>query len=113
MENVCFSLSTINNAFTVLCIAGIGNYQGNLEFWDRDKLRKIGYGKCDYASYYSWSPDGKLFLTATLTPILNTANGYQLFKYNGVLLTQKKYDKLFKAFWRPAPEKVFKYRPPR
>jgi translation initiation factor 2A len=58
-----------------------------------------------------WSPCGRYVLTATTAPRLRVDNGFQVFKYNGDLLAQKRYDVLYEAIWRPVEEGTFEDRP--
>jgi len=85
----------------LLCLCGFGGLQGDLEFWDREKKRKIGQANAKEASVHGWSPCGRFFLTATVTPKLRVSNKYQLWKYNGVPLQEKSFSTLYQATWRP------------
>jgi len=85
----------------LICLCGFGALQGDMEFWDREKKRKIGQANAKEASVHGWSPCSRFFLTATVTPTLRVSNKYQLWKYNGVPLQEKPFQTLYQATWRP------------
>jgi translation initiation factor 2A len=85
----------------IVCLCGFGALQGDMEFWDRDKKRKIGQANAKEASVHGWSPCSRFFLTATITPTLRVSNKYQLWKYNGLPLEEKPFPTLYQASWRP------------
>ncbi|KAL0480058.1 translation initiation factor 2A [Acrasis kona] len=86
----------------LVCLCGFGGMQGDMEFWERDKKRKIGQANAKEASVHGWSPCGRFFMTATVTPTLRVSNKYQLWKYNGVLQQERQFDTLYQAVWRPS-----------
>ena len=59
----------------ILCLAGFGNLRGQMEFWDRAKLQLITKAQAQDSTYFSWSPDGEHFVTATCSPRLRVGNG--------------------------------------
>ena len=52
---------------------------------------------------YGWSPDSRLFVTATTAPRMNVDNGIHVYRYDGSgpLSTTKDRDPLFDCFWLP------------
>lgn len=95
-----------------ICIAGFGNLRGDMCFWDRFKLKKMGSTNSNAATSYSWSPDGRYFSTATTFPRLRVDNGFKIFKYNGVgPVIQQARPEIYDMIWRPAAKGVFPDRP--
>lgn len=79
-----------------LCLAGFGNLAGGMDFWDRNKLKKIprfhpgnpqpidgAEIRAHCAVGYGWSPDSRTFFVSTTNPRMNVDNSIKLFKYNG------------------------------
>ena len=70
-----------------LCLAGFGNLAGGMDFWDRNKLKKMNAEGTITASRvvvgYDWSPDSRHFLVSTTAPRMNVENGLAVYKYNG------------------------------
>lgn len=95
----------------VVC-GGYGNLAGGMDFWDRNKGKKIprhvvlpdsGGGSGDAAASYvtikdasdltvtssspvvghQWSPDGRTYVTACTSPRMNVDNGVTLYRYDG------------------------------
>ena len=71
-ENACFSLTSMSS---LLCLAGFGNLQGNMEFWDTRNRKLINQVKAADSTFFEWSPDGEHILTATCSPRLRVGNG--------------------------------------
>lgn len=66
-----------------LCIAGFGNLRGDMDFWERNKLKKMGSANANSATTFAWSPDSRYFFTATTFPRLRVDNGFKVFRYDG------------------------------
>mmetsp|Transcript_55190 Transcript_55190/g.91747 ORF Transcript_55190/g.91747 Transcript_55190/m.91747 type:complete len:684 (+) Transcript_55190:54-2105(+) len=90
-----------------LCLGGFGNLQGDMDFWDRYKLKCIGSSSASCAVYQAWSPDSRLFLAATLFPRLRVDNNYKIFKYDGTLISTEKGDEIYQVTWRPAAAGIY------
>lgn len=75
-----------------ICLAAFGGFGGQMEFWDRSDKIKIGTAAASEASTFQWAPDGRIFLTATVTPTLRVSNKFQLWKYNGQKLQTVDFD---------------------
>ena len=86
-----------------LALCGFGNLAGDVDFWDRNKKKKIGSVNMPCAVEYGWSPDSRLFVTATTAPRMNVDNGINVYRYDGSgpLSTTKDRDPLFNCFWLP------------
>ena len=57
----------------------------------------------------SWAPDGRHFLTATITPRLRVDNAFFVYKYNGLLVHKEPFFMLLGAEWVPAAEGALKH----
>lgn len=81
-----------------LCLAGFGNLAGGMDFWDKNKLKKMprfattasssvqeiqGEIRAHCAVGYGWSPDSRSFFVSTTSPRMNVDNGIRLYRYNG------------------------------
>eukprot|EP01097_Dermamoeba_algensis_P002588 TRINITY_DN202_c0_g3_i2.p1 TRINITY_DN202_c0_g3~~TRINITY_DN202_c0_g3_i2.p1 ORF type:complete len:339 (-),score=136.27 TRINITY_DN202_c0_g3_i2:157-1065(-) len=86
----------------LLCIAGFGNLQGEMDIWDWKKLRKVGSGTAHCATFYDWSPDSNFLLTAVLSPRIRVDNGYQFWSNDCRLLKKVEVNELLKACWNPS-----------
>ena len=99
-----------------LCLAGFGNLPGEMDFWDTNKLKRIGSAMAHGATSHAWSPDSRYFLTATLHPRLRVDNGFKLWRYdgggiNGDELFTVNRDELYEVQWQGAAAGVFPDRP--
>ncbi|KAA6416608.1 MAG: eukaryotic translation initiation factor 2A-like [Trebouxia sp. A1-2] len=90
-----------------LALCGFGNLPGDITFLDKKadgKCKVISQVRNDVAVTCDWAPDGRHFLTATVAPRLNVDNGYQIWRYTGEKVLDKREDKgLLEASWQPAP----------
>ena len=95
-----------------LMIGGFGNLAGQMSFWDRNKLKVMGTTSASSPpTSYSWSPDSRLFMTATTRPRMNVENGVHIFRYNGDLLLTQPIEVLFQAQFLQAPKDTYPDRP--
>ena len=118
-----------------LALGGFGNLAGGMDFWDRNKLKKIPQynpstgadlgttgNTASCAVGYGWSPSSRYFLVSTTTPRMNVDNGVRLYKYNGLEVTGDSSlvswnnsdfmpDQLLAAEFVPAPDGVYPDRP--
>jgi len=96
-----------------LVLAGFGNLAGEVDFWDTERLRRLGSNTAHCTVSYSWSPDSRSFLTATLAPRMNVDNGIKIFRYNGEgPVFSRSYERLYHAEWRPAQKGLYPDRGP-
>ena len=95
-----------------LCLAGFGNLPGEMDFWDVNKLKKIGAAVADGATNHGWSPCSRYFGTMTLFPRLRVDNGFKLWAYDGrgPLLAVER-PELYAVTWQGAAAGVFPDRP--
>eukprot|EP00698_Gefionella_okellyi_P015122 TRINITY_DN4245_c0_g1_i1.p1 TRINITY_DN4245_c0_g1~~TRINITY_DN4245_c0_g1_i1.p1 ORF type:complete len:537 (-),score=102.41 TRINITY_DN4245_c0_g1_i1:161-1771(-) len=91
----------------LVAIGGFGNLPGNIDFWDRQKLKLIGQCVADCAVEHIWSPDSRTLLTAVLSPRMRVANAFTIWSYNGTKLFHHDAEEMFQVVWRPAPAASF------
>ena len=85
-----------------LTLGGFGNLAGGMDFYDRNKLKKIPQfdpntgadlgdngNTASCAVGYGWSPSSRYFMVSTTTPRMNVDNGVRLYKYNGLEICDK------------------------
>eukprot|EP01038_Epipyxis_sp_PR26KG_P010437 gene10437-14020_t len=91
-----------------LVLAGFGNLAGEMDFWDMTRMKKLGSNTSHCSVTYSWSPDSRYFLTASLAPRMNVDNNFKVFKYNGVgPVMHQSFERLYDAMWRPSDKDVY------
>eukprot|EP00164_Ancoracysta_twista_P005641 GFYU01007734.1.p1 GENE.GFYU01007734.1~~GFYU01007734.1.p1 ORF type:complete len:595 (-),score=188.43 GFYU01007734.1:275-2059(-) len=94
-----------------LLIGGFGNLQGDVDLWDRNKLKKLGNMKADCAVSYEWSPCSRYLLTATLFPRLRVDNSFTVWTYYGEKLFTESYKELYEVAWKPVLPDTYPDRP--
>ncbi|TYZ63585.1 hypothetical protein PybrP1_010879 [[Pythium] brassicae (nom. inval.)] len=95
-----------------LCIAGFGNLRGDMDFWERNKLKKMGSANSNSATCFAWSPDSRFFFTATTFPRLRVDNGFKAFRYDGTgPIYHEDRAELYDMKFRPAPAGYYPNRP--
>ena len=95
----------------VLCLVGLGNLSGGLDFYDiKASFKKIATLDVSGTTYCEWSPNGRYLLTATLSPRLRVDNGFMIWHYTGVLLWHQAFKELLQCEWQPAVLSVFRER---
>ncbi|KAI9140595.1 eukaryotic translation initiation factor eIF2A-domain-containing protein [Paraphysoderma sedebokerense] len=97
----------------IVCIGGFGNLAGDTDFWDLNPSgsassgsasshpKKLSSMQANSSTSFSWSPDGRYLLTATLSPRLRVDNGYKIWHYTGVCVCAEKMDELYQVEWKP------------
>ena len=95
-----------------LCLAGFGNLRGDMDFWERNKLKKMGSATSNSATTFAWSPDSRYFATATTFPRLRVDNGFKIFRYDGAgPIHQEERGELYDLKFRPAALDTYPNRP--
>ncbi|RMX65579.1 hypothetical protein DD238_006271 [Peronospora effusa] len=95
-----------------LCLAGFGNLRGDMDFWERNKLKKMGSATSNSATTFTWSPDSRYFATATTFPRLRVDNGFKIFRYDGAgPIYQEERGELYDLKFRPAAQDTYPNRP--
>jgi len=68
-----------NQRFVMIC--GFGNLDGSIHVWDAVTRKIISSTKYKSASLCTWSPCGRYYVCAKVTPRMNVDNQYSV-KYN-------------------------------
>lgn len=95
----------------ILCVAGFGNLQGQIDFWDHKKLAKIGTASAHMSAHYEWSPNSEYLVTGVLTPRMTVDNGWRVIHYSGKEVASGKCDELWELHWRPTFYRAFTQHP--
>jgi len=95
----------------LVALAGLGNMNGSVEIYDRQKNKKIGSMNLNRGARCDWSPCGRFLLSNTIQSRLKVENGFQIIKYNGITMVEKEYEKLYFVAWKPVSSE-YQYRPP-
>lgn len=86
LKEVCVSkVSTIRISpdSRILCLAGFGNLNGDIEFYKMSDFSVIGKTKLYCGVNLNWSLDSKFLVGAVLSPRVRVDNEYRVFSYNG------------------------------
>ena len=95
-----------------LLLGGFGNMGGEVEFWDRNKLKPTGpVVRAPGTVSCSWSPCGRWALTATLSPRLRVDNGFKIWRYDGVCFQDEALEELLQVEWEPVVPGMYPDRP--
>lgn len=89
-----------------LMICGFGNLDGSIHVWDTETLKLVSQSKYKSASLCHWSPCGRFYLCAKVTPRMNVDNQYSVFDYYGTEVVNRKFNELYDVQFRPST-KVF------
>ncbi|CAI5715974.1 unnamed protein product [Hyaloperonospora brassicae] len=92
-----------------IVLAGLGEINGQLEFWDTTEQQSITVQEHFKCSHVEWDPSGRVVATAVCQPLDNSYykltmdNGYTLWTFQGKKLLEEKKDTFFQFLWRPRP----------
>eukprot|EP01134_Creolimax_fragrantissima_P001319 CFRG1319T1 len=90
-----------------ILLSGFGNLRGEMEFWDRKKLRLVSKFQAPDTTTFEWCPDNEHFITATLSPRLREDNGFKIWHYNGTQVSHVSYKELYEVSWKPQPKATY------
>ena len=99
---------TVNTMFwnpkgRFLVLAGLRNFQGELEFWDVDELQVLSTGEHFHATEVEWDPTGR-YVTSTVSYWRHpTDTGYIIWDFKGQMLFKKNVERFKQLLWRPRP----------
>ncbi|KAL8162186.1 hypothetical protein V2J09_013675 [Rumex salicifolius] len=85
-----------------ILLAGLKNFQGQLEFYNVDELETMANTEHFMATEVEWDPTGRYVVTA-VTSVHEMENGYNVWSFNGKLLYRILKDHFFQFQWRPRP----------
>ncbi|GAM28955.1 hypothetical protein SAMD00019534_121310 [Acytostelium subglobosum LB1] len=85
----------------LLMLGGFGNLQGDMDFWDLTKFRKIISTHAHCATLTEWAADSVHFVVAFLSPRIRVDNGLKVIKYDGSVIYKEAIPDLYQVQWRP------------
>eukprot|EP01083_Nonionella_stella_P109723 320259_1 len=99
-----------------LVIAGIGENNGTLHFYDTNRLLSLKESDHYMLTGVDWSPCGRYVMTSVTQPVLSAGgsrttmeNGYKVWNHLGEEIVDQHYQTLFQFLWRPrAPSPLTK-----
>ncbi|TMW67543.1 hypothetical protein Poli38472_011163 [Pythium oligandrum] len=92
-----------------IVLAGLGEINGVLEFWDTDEKQSITIQEHFKCTHVEWDPSGRVVSSAVCQPIDNSYykfqmdNGFTLWTFQGKKLLEEKKDAFYQFLWRPRP----------
>jgi translation initiation factor 3 subunit B len=95
-----------------IVLAGLGEINGVLEFWDTDEKQSITIQEHFKCTHVEWDPSGRVVATSVCQPIDNSYykfqmdNGYNLWTFQGKLLMEEKKEAFYQFLWRPRPRSL-------
>eukprot|EP00894_Picocystis_sp_ML_P000156 jgi/Pico_ML_1/50673/g1841.t1 len=75
---------------------------GQLEFFNVDDMETMATAEHFMCNYVNWDPTGR-FVATSVTSENQMENGYQVWSFNGKLLTRQVKDRFYQFLWRPHP----------
>ncbi|CAI5714178.1 unnamed protein product [Peronospora farinosa] len=92
-----------------IVLAGLGEINGQLEFWDATEQQSITVQEHFKCTHVEWDPSGRVVATAVCQPLDNSYykftmdNGYTLWTFQGKQLLEEKKESFYQFLWRPRP----------
>uniref|UniRef100_A0A914L7H1 Eukaryotic translation initiation factor 2A n=1 Tax=Meloidogyne incognita TaxID=6306 RepID=A0A914L7H1_MELIC len=94
-----------NPQSTILVTCGFGNISsGRMEFWNLSTRKEISQFCVPHTTHFGWAPDGQHICTSTTAPRLRTDNGYRIWTYQGIKVSEHLFEKeeLWEVKWKPS-----------
>lgn len=86
-----------------IVLAGLGNLNGQLEFFDVDAMESMGSDEHFTTTSIDWDPTGRFVSSSVSYWKHQVETGYKLFSFQGKLYKNVLKDKFFSLHWRPRP----------
>merc|ERR1711871_320515 len=94
-----------------IVLAGLGNINGQLEFWDVDSNLSMSTQEHFMCNHISWDPSGRVVCTAVCRPMFEGGdsmryqleNGYNLWTFQGAPMYSIQKPEFYEFSWRPRP----------
>ena len=103
LKEICVSkVSTIRISpdSKILCMAGYGNLNGDIEIFKLSDFSLIGKTKLYCGVSLNWSRDSKFLIGAVLSPRVRVDNEYKVFTYNGEDVIGEKFSgEIYECEW--------------
>lgn len=96
-----FSLNNVRYSSNpnIAVIGGFGSFTGTIMFYDLASREKISEGEAPYTSEWSWSPCGRLVLSAVLYPKMMVDNEFRIINHMSQIIFRQKGTELTQAEW--------------
>ena len=91
----------------IVCLAGFGNCNGNMEFWDKKKLTLLSKVTMSNTTQWAWCPDNEHLLVATTAPRLRIDNGFKIMRYTGDVVKEVPFKELWEFVWQPVDPNLY------
>jgi uncharacterized protein with WD repeat len=103
LKEICVSkVSTIRISpdSRILCMAGFGNLNGDIEIFRMSDFKIIGKTKLYCGVSLNWSKDSKYLVGAVLSPRVRVDNEYRIFSYHGEDVVGEKFNgEIYECEW--------------
>jgi translation initiation factor 2A len=103
IKEICTSkVSTIRISpdSRILCLAGFGNLNGDIELFNLADYTIIGKTKLYCGVSLNWSKDSKFLIGAVLSPRVRVDNEYRVFSYHGEEVVCEKFNgEIYECDW--------------
>ena len=94
-----------------LILAGLGNINGQIEFWETDTQTSLMTQEHFMCNHISWDPSGRVVCTAVCRPMFEGGdsmryqleNGYHLWTFQGAPMHSEQRQEFYEFSWRPRP----------
>ena len=94
-----------------IVLAGLGNINGQIEFWDVDSNLSMSAQEHFMCNHISWDPSGRVVCTAVCRPMFEGGdsmryqleNGYNLWTFQGAPMYAIQKPEFYSFEWRPRP----------
>ena len=83
----------------LVAFGGFGNFAGAVKVFDTNKRQTVSDGEALYTSEWSWSPCGRLFVTAVLFPKMMVSNEFRIHNHAGQILQTIKMEEFTQCEW--------------
>lgn len=91
---------------TNILLAGLGNFNGVLEFFNCDEMETIANEEHYQCTDITWDPTGRFVCTYISHWLYPSENGYNIYNLHGQLKRHILQDRFFQFVWRPRPQSL-------
>jgi translation initiation factor 3 subunit B len=86
-----------------IILAGLGNLNGTLEFFDTSDMTTLAMGDHFMCTDVAWDPSGRFVTTSVSAWHKQMENGYFIWSFTGKQILRKPLDLFYQFVWRPRP----------
>ncbi|KAJ1567789.1 Translation initiation factor 3 subunit b [Cladochytrium tenue] len=87
----------------VAVLAGVREYQGDIEFWDTEDMILLGSGEHFKCTDAEWDPSGRYLVTSVSWWRVQTDPGFTMWSNTGAVITRQTVQQFKQFVWRPRP----------